>query len=613
MTVPPIELGTGLLTYGTFSFPNAVKARIGARPHQDTTQRYTKYVTYRLEVETVLYPGVDVDYHTGAGGQDNIPFFPEAAPSADGLNLVDGMDGVRRVLSTRGLDLNFEDKGYGRFNINTSQRDILNGPTPEILAWEPVGDNFAVRIVWGVVVTLAECGELTVVNVGRLTEISYSVAYSIDIAGLTTRTISGFYDITLDIRTGVVRNNADVSREILGPLWPIPIGFARASQDFLLNARRDRLDFRIVDREYPADDQNRMHKGVVENDIRQNTRSVGGVLSTRWHTTLRGKITVAKGQTRYLAWLAFLSAVNSRMERARQEGNIRKGSTKDPDGFTESTETRSMKAIVLGDLSITEEFYGRSLTFSFGWTSFSTLGNLINAAGIFQQIPGATETGQITSLTAPNQAWTVRGQKQLRWFGGEAIVSLCSQKAPTSLTNLGNKKLTTQGREVFRTKRPSAEESWLCFDYEVNEVEMTNRYASTPANGAVRGEDSSFKLGDTSSGRTSTGVSQAEVTTIPTIHQSGGHSSRLVFTGRAARLGHKIPKIHLKSYAGADVTPTGFGWQKDFGSVDLGGVLLYKAKWEMEYVYAGTSQPSDNVITDPDPQTANANCSSFSF
>ena len=149
MTANQLELGTGVLQYGGFRFPNAIKARIAARPVDDSTSRFIKYVVHRVEIETVLYPGVDE--HSPS------PFFPASTDSADGLNNADAMDGVRRVLSTRGLELTFDGKGYGGFSINTSDQDVLAGPNPEILIWEPIGDNFAVRIVWGVEVTLSRC------------------------------------------------------------------------------------------------------------------------------------------------------------------------------------------------------------------------------------------------------------------------------------------------------------------------------------------------------------------------------------------------------------------------------------------------------------------------
>lgn len=609
-----IELGTGTLQYGAFIFPNAIKSKVSARPFQDSTQRFTKYVRYRLEAETVLYPGVDVDYHDPDNNGDNRPFFPGNAPDADGLNTLDGMDGVRTVLTTRGLPLRFFNKGYGQFDINTTQRDVLNGPVPEILAWEPIGDNFAVRIVWGVEVTLAECGDFPI-NVGRLTEMSYSVEWGIDLAGLTTRTLSGFYEITLDIRSGTVRNNADIRRDI-ELRAQVPIGFGRVSQKYLMNARRDRMDFTIVDKEYPADDKNRLHKGIVEMKVSHDVISATTVLSETWNHTIRGRITVAKGQPRHLAWTAFLHVLSSRLNRSQEEGSFTSGGkTGDPDGYSAASK-KSKKIVILGRLSIGEDIYERTMRFSMSWVSFSPLENIFNAAGIWREIPGATDTSQITSLTQPGGAWTPRGQKQLAWRTGEPLVALCADKATTFKTESGKKKLTEPEYTIFKTKRPSAEDSWLCFEFSVIEEERTNRYASVPANGALRAKDSSFTIGGTSSNRTAadrSGGSGGAVTTIPTIHQSAGQSSTLTFVGKATRLGHTIPKIHLIKYAGADVTPKGDGKRTDWGSEDLGGQLLYRAAWVQEYTFSGTLQPDRNVVTDPDPQTVNSDCGPSSF
>ena len=598
MTANELELGTGVLQYGGFRFPNAIKARIAARPMDDSTSRFTKYVVHRVEIETVLYPGVDE--HSPS------PFFPASADSADGLNNADAMDGVRRVLSTRGLELIFDNKGYGGFLINTSDQDVLAGPNPEILIWEPIGDNFAVRIVWGVEVTLSRC--LLIGNLSSLlTEFSYSISWGIDLAGLTTRTISGHWEIVLNITGGSVTNNADQKRDLI--VFDIPTGFARTQQNYTLNERRDRMDFSIVDTEYAADDQNRMPKGVVEINVKQTTRNDGSLVHSRWNTTISGTITVAKGQPRHLAWIAFINIVDSRIQRAKEKGNVPNDSQGNPESY-QGESVRANKVIILRSLSISEDIYGRSMTFSVVWTSFTSARTIIESAGFFTRIPGATERGQITSLIAPNEAWTTRGPKRLSWRSGEPLVGICESQVTLSLQNDSRRDFKAIGEKMFSTEKPSAGESWICWESKVIEDKQTNRYASFPANGLLPADESSLNISSEILGRTRIGSGTgSNLTQLPTIHTSGGHYSILTFVGSAARLGYAIPEVHLLKYGGGDVTPVGTQTQVNLDPVDAGGVLLFRSSWVKEYMFK--TQPNDNkksISTSPSPQQVNSNC-----
>lgn len=593
MTVPSKELGTGILSYGKFIFPNAIKARITANAFDDSTSRYTKYVVHRLEVETVLYPGVDEDLQ----GSPGAAFFPEADDSADA-----GMSAIKRILETRGLPLLFEEKGYGDFNINTAngQQDVLAGPNPKILAWEPLGNNYAVRIVWSVEVTLTACALFTIQD-NRITEFNFSTVWSIDQLGLTTRTISGHWEVVLRIQDNVVINNADLLRDRF--TFSIPLAFKRLSQNYSLNHRQDRMDFSIVDQEYAADDKNPYHNGVVENTLKQTTRSLDkGVMSEQWMTTISGTVTVAKNKPRLLAWIAFIDVVKSRLDHALQ--NAMTSSGESSPGDEGEGEGESSAVIIPGHLSVTEEIYGRSMTFSFSWVMFTTLKTFINASGFWQPVDRvATIQGQRTGLTAPNEAWTPRGAKQLRQTRSQPLIGLCQNQAAVGLNAFANRKKTVDdSAEIFSCKKPTADKSWVMWSPNIYKIEHTNRYASFPASGGSRTE-TPFRLGATTANRaTVTGGSastQSKAYQLPTIHQSSPQSAEIVFFGSANRLGFAIPEITLETVGGAKVTPKGDHRQLDRAPINVGGCPLYRSMWIRTYEFVDDIGQGNQITTKP--------------
>jgi len=603
-----VQLKTGDLSYGNFNFPIAIKARISSKAEDDSTKRFTKYVKYRLEIETVLYPGVDEFINAPN------PFFPSTAVSADGLTNIDAMDAVRKILTTRGLPLIFRDKGFGLFEINTLENlDVLNGPNPEVLLWEPIGDNFAVRVVWSVEVTIAECDNQNVNRAGRITESNYSMSWELDIAGLTTRTIQGHLEIVLSISGRTVFNNADLKRELIN--FPIPLGFGRVSQTYQLNARRDRLDFSIIDREYAADDKNPLHKGIVEMNVQQTTSSVGSVMSTQWMTTISGRILVAKGQPKFLAWIAFLHVVNSRIQRAKQESGVHiKPDSPGISGKEEDTKTPNKKKdIVLPRrLSITEDIYGRGMNFSFSWIMYSTLNTFLNAAGFWQPIPGATAATQITSLTAPNEAWTQRGHKQLRKFAGETLVGLCGPQSEIFTDDRSRRETDVPDYSIFEVTCPQAENSYLDFSPHAMLVEDTRRYVSYPANGGRRPTDNKFRESTVGQNLTGLGTSQTgQFSQLGITHQVGGQTHKVWFFGSATRLGFPIPSVSLLKYGGANCRPVSeFNRQTALAPVDIGGCLLYRATWRK--LYTIETQPSGEAIT-TDPSAESINITTLSI
>jgi hypothetical protein len=154
------------------------------------------------------------------------------------------LESMRFALGQSGRILIFKNKGFGDdLTVNKGTlRDIDNGPHPEILSWEPIGNDLACHVVWRVVVTIPPCKYSKKLGIKTVV---WGASWRIDQEGDTTRTLSGHIDIV-----GVRRQTtADAFRDWFAPA-PVH-GFSR-EQEWSLDPAKNRIDFAIVDQQIPS-------------------------------------------------------------------------------------------------------------------------------------------------------------------------------------------------------------------------------------------------------------------------------------------------------------------------------------------------------------------------
>ena len=94
-------------------------------------------------------------------------------------------------------------------------------------------------------------------------EWTFEVTYSIDVAGMTTRTIVGTIEIPAHRQDRSPSDIADEYRERL--VLAVPSGFRRTQQTFSISRDNRTLDFVIVDTEHAS--ENAFPPGVVDADV----------------------------------------------------------------------------------------------------------------------------------------------------------------------------------------------------------------------------------------------------------------------------------------------------------------------------------------------------------
>lgn len=596
------ETMVGELEYNGFKFPGAVQSRVEIQPVQDRSGRYTKYNRYMIFVECIVHSGLDHFIKDGNVNPDrgdvNVDaVFPNTLTSVDGdypLS-VNGFQELRNILTRQGKVLKFSGKGLGNdFEINTIQQDVMYGPVPTMLAWEPVGSNQAVRIVWTVEVHIADCLVITSV-LGAPSEFGYDVQFSISPEGLTQRTITGYVEIVNQLAAnGTPRTNVDRIRDRI--FFQVPKAFRRVRNDWSINAARNRMEFVVVDQEYPTHYPYPKH--IVDMNVKHNVRSSGTVHGEGWILTLSGNITVRSGAAKWMAWLAFLSVVKDK----REDGDrFARHTRKAEDGSDPTSAGNKRSPLLTLEFSVTDDVFGRSVSFSISWLFFATFKSMFDAGGLW--------TGKLERANSwdkhnasMQEAWGPRGVQGVRQNvqGTDAIISLCNGNAisVTVAPNTFKKRSGNPRYDLFRARKPEPDESYILFKPKEELVEETEAVDMYPTGGSTGLTPQKFTpvLEGTNNLGVSTGSNEMYK---PVVHVRGTHKRRVIFRGTAVRLCYKIPKPHLLEYAGSkNLVPIGQSRFEHYPLMRLGdGFVVYVAKWEQEYSLPDTPAANSPLVS----------------
>lgn len=568
MAVIP-QAATGELSYNGFLFPPAVHITAEATPVQDATGRYTKWVRYTINVECILFPGCDDTLTDGVTPNPNA-LFPSSLTDLGGSSSTNGFQRLRHLLTRQGETLTFTGKGFGNdFVINTNTQDVQFGPRPKVIRWEPVGNNKAVRLVWAVEVTVADCS-LTRTADGRIAEFGYSIEYDISDTGLTMRTVTGFMTIVNRLKSSTPSYTVDRFREQIQVI--VPYGFKRESQSYNISADGRTCQFTVVDQELETDHP--YQPGMADQRATHSIRSTGNLVGHTWVVSLNASYRVAKGADKGRAWNAFLFLVKSR-RKAIQHARVPAGK--------EDGDEKPMNMAFPVELKIEDSVYGRDMRFSMSWLVFTTYRTVLKASGLFAHEEGTSWTTWHSSLLNKFKTWNQRGHAQLRaQEPGQTVVTLCNSNYPQPIQDAGRLLPQVGTYSLFRSECPPKEESWVKFKPEVTLLE-DHKTMTSHATGGV--DDYKPKVISPSAGSTGLEYERGSGdTNRPVIHTQGLTRYRVKFEGTAIRIGHKIPKPVLTKYGGADVTrPIGKG---TFKQVEVGvseSCPVYRAEWSQEY------------------------------
>lgn len=445
------------LQYGQLEFKGYVKTSLNGQvvyAEDGITAKYNRYV---LEAEFIitreLVDTVESEFN---------PEYPEEQ-QADSVDVA--MDKIRFQLTRPHCRLVFWHHGAGIILNVLGQSEteesedsdykyknhlwfnLIEGPFPEVIQWEPIGLNNAVRCRWRCTFNLPINESIqnaawitdnditsearmyiglqpiqTVINnwFGTLYKdpavdevgaaggiignyvLSITEEHEFDVSeeGTVVSTLTGVIEFTSS-GSRFLNNNGHPSAvprliqlmaHYFEPLHPV--GFSR-SQKYKLRKDKRSLEYVITDRELQSD--NPLLPNIVKADVTHSVSSdlVGesiysGRGFTSWGVNFEGTITVAPGKWKGWAWIAMMCIVNQRIFRTKPMLNdvIAKDAEtpfKQPQG-TKLSDAKLAGKTILTKISIKERIYSRQVNFSLSYLMLSSLKTLLPNSGLFEPV-----------------------------------------------------------------------------------------------------------------------------------------------------------------------------------------------------------------------------------
>ena len=496
---------------------------------------------------------------------------------------------------------------------------------------------------WSLEVAVPDCPDA--VFEGKICELAYSVTFSRDEAGYSSRTLAGHIRIALTRQrqgSDKFADSADAYREKLNP--PIPEGYRRKWGPFKLDEAKTRLDFEFTDEEMPA---NVPPPGVISATASHSvSSSVKGLRS--WTSTLTASYTLEKNADPVEAVRAFLALLRSRVAR------LAAALTREPAGDA----SKSLIAVAF-TMSEPEVYEATQVNLSLTYIFTGGLATVLGNSGLWLPVPGSDWKKWSASLA--DGFHHPRASARLTFTpGDDRLVDLCDPAEAKDLlpatTDLTQAQLPNGPGDDIRTNleiakpqfadlisrtfpKPKQASSWVAYECQIY-VEMdsgTVPLRTLPAAPLTAKSDLMSKADDFS-GRSwdaelgtlpkdvpaDTKPTPAPTTPSPllvggrldnTPAPTGGKSPPVAavqrrvapfcyvyLRGRATRAGFQIPIPSLLDIDGVTPVPAnrldaGEGYTQTV-AFDAGGSPLYNARWNLRYFLPTTPT---KMPTPPNP------------
>jgi hypothetical protein len=448
------------LQYGDFIFKGYTKTSLNKQNVYAEDGLTLKYIRCTLEAEFILTK----ELVSLVDGQIT-PTFPTGFPQpADSVDVA--MDTIRMQLMRPQCKLIFWHHGAGvQVNVlgktepatlpdnvpysykypNLINYRIFDGPFPEVLSWEPIGFNNAVRCRWrctfnltlwdsieqGALIGQSDTQSFSRTNAGNRSISSIVTNYfntlsfdpglpngvkfenyvfsiieeqefTVSEEGTVVVTLTGVIEFTssgmavLDRKgePGAVPRLIQLMTHYFEPLHPI--GFSR-SQKYKFRKSKRELEYVIVDTEFKSD--NPMMPNIIAADVSHEVSSdllnddvFGGSGFYSWNNTIEGTITVAPGKWVGWAWIAMMCILQQRLNLSQpiSVDDANKVNVKDEVAANQNQnlvpETKEKPRHLLHKIRIKESIYTRKVDFTFGYMVLSSLNNLFKNTGLFTPV-----------------------------------------------------------------------------------------------------------------------------------------------------------------------------------------------------------------------------------
>lgn len=549
-------MGLSKVTYNGFEFPDRSNFSVGESYVYDDSGRTVKATRFTLRVKSIL---------VGDGGSTTeSDFF--AGPE---------VHTARQALSKAGGSLKIEHDGFTprpHWVIGpdtASIKDSSWGPKPKLLQWDPIGHTNAIEVTWECEFEIPVCDGSGSPAFTGVSQFNYSVSFSMDNRGFTTRRINGVLEIAVTRSAASPRaviDSADNYRHLVE--FPKPHNFERTS-DWQVSTDAKFATFSIVDSEIRS--PNAWPVGVTNIQATHRvSRNIAAL--ARIANTISATIELAPDQHKSRAWLIFSSIVQQRSAFASTY-------------------------VFFESIDVVEELFDNRVSFQLSYRLLSKVDMVafFGETGLFQPLNWSTGdqwqewSDSMSALTPFDGTNTNRARAGLRHeFETDKIVDLCDNdpgdvpEKPESPTAHGYTAPPSLCNET-----PPAPYSWLVYDLAIKYDE------DSPAHIAVqlKPQDLDHKVFDPNNPTANFPDVTAGVTRF--IEERAGYQTITLY-GYAERAGYPIVKPGKITIGGRLLRPIGKG---KFMSKFLGTYLCVKkfgAAWVQKYVI-------DEPMTDVDP------------
>jgi len=449
--------------YNGVTFPTSSRVKVRGTPIYDSSGRTVKYTRYHVSVDCIF-------------AQDE---FPQSITSAYGLprglveltestgRIDEGFEDIRKLLTEPGRKLTLTWTAAGRDFEITTEMCVDFGPKPSLDLAEPIATTRAIHVAWSCDATVCDYYDNPATGVREIGqgpnpwgEWNYSIDYSFTPDGLTIKTITGVVEARV-YKNGPgdshedgewINNTAESFLDTL--VFPLHDRFSR-SQNYHISQDKRFLNYVITDTEIASD--NPYYPGCLRMDV--NYRVSGGLMfgpnfsdmkaanGGRWKVSLNGSISVAPGEPRSTAWMAFKTILASRLEAVRYATQVN-----GKPGFI----------LVPIDIDLEEEIFGRTIHFNTSWVLCSSLATLLAGSGMWAPIPGDWNTWKTNaSIQAVH---STRGVRNAVHPASVDVICNFNHGTPrfTAEETLAGKDEEDYGEPIFQC--PSEEYSFLAYD-----------------------------------------------------------------------------------------------------------------------------------------------------
>lgn len=410
------QAGWGTISYNGYTFPGLRNVSLTSEQVYDRAERVVMFTRYTAKIHFFV---VDDD----AGTHETT------------------MIGLRRMLTEPGKTLVFADQGVGDIQINgagATRTDVEWGPKPRVLDTTQIG-GVCTEVTWECTFTLKE----SLGAQGPIAAFNYTVDWSINAAGGSTRTITGYLKIT-QTRQGGAKNyvgiTADTYRDWIRVL--IPPGMQRRERQFRLSEDRNTLDFTIVDVQLEAEAP---PDGVLRAELDYDIRSIPPGFA-RYVATLSGTIETPQGAPTIRAGKAFVRILIDKFAKLKQA--------------TGNQGTVIPLAVAFGRTLGT-----RLSTFSMSWTVQGCLDDLLRRGGIWERVSGSSWQSWANSMRE-GRTWDNRGQAVLAYNrSSDALIDLeWTGGLPPIADSGGTLPPEETGSHIFSLDGITKGNSWVAFE-----------------------------------------------------------------------------------------------------------------------------------------------------